>query len=165
VGSLEIPPALQGLAGAANRPAPKAQDSKKPRKALFGSLLRSAEEEPAPLEGPGLDLPDDGRPLSELLDGVTSLGDELRKNPTLEAVKLYKEAVKRFMGRIVREAYDAEEKVSGSVFRKRKKYTIIKVVDGKLDQLAAGILQHQHDQMEILRRLDEIRGLLVDLMN
>jgi uncharacterized protein YaaR (DUF327 family) len=37
-------------------------------------------------------------------------------------------------------------------------------VDRKLEQLAAGILAGQHSQMDILARVEEINGLLVDLL-
>jgi uncharacterized protein len=123
-----------------------------------------AEEESEVGELLGGDFPsDDGAPLDKLLDGVTELGDELKKNASLETIKAYKNAVRRFMARVVRDSFRTEEKVTGLGFKKRKKYIMIKVIDEKLEQLARGILQHQSDQLEILRRLDEIRGLLVDL--
>jgi uncharacterized protein YaaR (DUF327 family) len=48
--------------------------------------------------------------------------------------------------------------------KKRKVYHLIQVVDQKLETLASGILSGQLRQLEILARLDEITGLLVDLM-
>jgi uncharacterized protein YaaR (DUF327 family) len=42
---------------------------------------------------------------------------------------------------------------------------LIQVVDQKLEQLAAGILTGQASQLELLARVDEIAGLLVDLLH
>ena len=41
---------------------------------------------------------------------------------------------------------------------------MVQVVDKKLEQLAAGILAGQFTQMNILERVEEITGLLVDIM-
>jgi len=43
-------------------------------------------------------------------------------------------------------------------------YTKIQVIDKKLDDLAAMLLSRQAQQMELVSRLEEIRGLLVDLL-
>ena len=45
----------------------------------------------------------------------------------------------------------------------QKKYVILRVVDEKLERLTAHVLKGQADQLDILRRIDEINGLLVDL--
>lgn len=132
----------------------------------FSRLFAAKAKEEAELEsilGDGALPEDDGIALDKLLDGVTELGDELKKNANLELIKAYKQAVRRFMRRVVRDSFKTEETVTGLGFKKRKKYTMIKVIDEKLEALANGILRHQSDQLEILRRLDEIRGLLVDL--
>jgi uncharacterized protein YaaR (DUF327 family) len=47
--------------------------------------------------------------------------------------------------------------------KKQKRYTMIRVVNEKLEKLAAGIMQNQYSQMEILRRVEEINGLIVDI--
>ena len=46
----------------------------------------------------------------------------------------------------------------------QKKYVIIRVVDERLESLAAHVLKNQTDQMDILQRIDEIHGMLVDLI-
>ena len=56
-----------------------------------------------------------------------------------------------------------QEGVRLSLFKAPKRYTLIAVVDRKLEQLAAGILQNQRDKLEILRKVEEIQGMLVDM--
>ena len=43
-------------------------------------------------------------------------------------------------------------------------YTIVRIIDKKLESLAASILRDQTDQMKILAEIDEIKGLLVNLV-
>ncbi len=77
---------------------------------------------------------------------------------------MFRESVKRFLAYVVKHALEVEEHVSGGNILKRKKFTVVEVIDRKLESLASAVLAGQADQMEILRRIDEIRGLLVDLV-
>ncbi|MDR0526187.1 MAG: DUF327 family protein [Spirochaetaceae bacterium] len=116
------------------------------------------------------DVPEIGeKPFSEetlktLLDEVHIAGDELKNRPLPEEIKRYKQAVRQFLSYVVGHCYTAEKQVSGKNLLKRKNFTILQVVDLKLEQLAAGILAGQASQLEILRRLEEITGLLVDII-
>jgi uncharacterized protein YaaR (DUF327 family) len=49
--------------------------------------------------------------------------------------------------------------------QERVRHVAIQVVDHKLEELAGKILTHQLSQLELLSRLEEIRGLLVDLIS
>jgi uncharacterized protein YaaR (DUF327 family) len=102
--------------------------------------------------------------LRLLLDEVHTTGEDLKVRASPDAIKRYKAAVRSFLHYIVENGYTVEEHVSGANILKRKKFTLIQVVDRKLEQLAAGILAGQQSQLDILARVDEINGLLVDLM-
>jgi len=104
--------------------------------------------------------------LEELLDDIHEAGDALKDLPTLRNVKLYKNSVSKFLKFVVKNTLETET-TAGSNFnplKKQKKYTIIRVVDEKLEQLAAGVLQNQSDKLSILERIEEINGLIVNLI-
>jgi len=104
-------------------------------------------------------------PLEELVDSVHEQGDKLKEHPTPENIGEYRKAVSDFLQFIVKHAFEAE-KIEGSHFHPLKKqygYTVIRVINQKLDALAAGILQSQYSQLDILRKVDEINGMIVDL--
>ena len=111
--------------------------------------------------------------LNELLDDVHSAGDTLSKRPFPPEIASYKEAVRNFVHYVVENSFDTEEQTGITKFRKLKdgksipehgKFTIVKVIDSKLEGMAAAILRGQLSQLEILEKLDEIKGLLVDLL-
>ncbi len=102
--------------------------------------------------------------LEEALDKVHQLGERLSNNPTLSGVKEYKEAVRNFLRLIVKGCYRIDEKSSSKGVLNRKKYTQIQVIDEKLERLAAEVMQGQREQLDILKRVDEIYGALVDLL-
>jgi len=105
--------------------------------------------------------------LSFLLDKVTMAGDNLKNNPYTDAFADYRKKISQFMRFVVKNCYDVEESQgtpSVRVPRPKKKY-LLKVVDDKLDQLAREILENHVDQLKMLAKVDEINGLLVDMLS
>ena len=48
---------------------------------------------------------------------------------------------------------------------KKKRFTLVKVIDEKLESLVAEILRGQSEQLKILERIEEINGLIVDIIS
>jgi uncharacterized protein YaaR (DUF327 family) len=131
-------------------------------KSLFRALLERANEE---IEIPDVqNLPATEETINQLLEDVHSAGDDLRKRPLPAEILKYRQAVRNFLAFIVQNTYDIEKQYTGVSLRKRKEKTLVQIVDKKLDQLATDILAGQSDQIAILERLEEITGILVDLL-
>jgi uncharacterized protein YaaR (DUF327 family) len=131
-------------------------------RSALGEALKAEEDEAASaVSGPETFSDAD---ISRLLDDVHGSGDRLKENPTVELVQAYKKAVRDFVRYVVERSYSLEEKVSGRNILKQKKYYRLAVIDESLEKLAAEILRNQRDKLEILRRVDEIYGMLVDLL-
>ena len=99
------------------------------------------------------------------LDQIHQLGERLSKEQTWSVLQEYREAVRAFLRSVAAGATDIQEHVSGSNILNRKRFTLIRMVDENLQRLAAGMLQTQQSQIELLRRVEEIQGLLVDLFH
>jgi uncharacterized protein YaaR (DUF327 family) len=133
---------------------------------LFRTALGKAVEEGAPGGGSRnlVDEPYSQADLEKLLDAVHESGDRLKENPTVDLVQAYKKAVRDFVHYAVERSYSLERKESGRNILKRNIYFRIEVIDESLEKLAAEILRNQRDKLEILRRVDEINGMIVDLL-
>lgn len=123
----------------------------------FSLLLTSREVEDASIE--------------ELLDNIHEAGEKLIEKPFISSIKEYKNAVRKFIGYIVNNAYEAETDIQTRRFLKNgmpvldeKKWVKVKVVDEKLEKLASYIVQSQGSQLTILKKIEEIEGILIDLM-
>jgi uncharacterized protein YaaR (DUF327 family) len=117
--------------------------------------------------------------VQELLDTVRSIGDDLRQRPVREEILKYKKAVRDFLHYVVENGYAVKEQegipnaqkpgYKGSLWdpaaKRATAFHIVRVVDRKLDKLAAEILNGQVSQLELLAKLEEITGLLVDLVS
>lgn len=98
-----------------------------------------------------------------LLDEIHQAGERLLEEPTPQQAKAYRELIRRFMRGVVPGAYDVQEHQSGGNILKRKRFTLVRQIDQKVERLVAGILQTQGRQFDILGRLEEIHGMLIDL--
>ncbi len=123
-----------------------------------------------------LGLPDDefippqvaGMPLEQavikLKDDVDIAGDSLKAGSTMESFTAYRRAVSDFMRFVVHCNYEVDMHESGRSILRRKRYYMLRIVDEKLDRLAADFLANHYDKLSMLARIDEINGILVDLL-
>jgi uncharacterized protein YaaR (DUF327 family) len=130
----------------------------------FSHLVESAAED-GELASEDFDDAEKRRSVEELLDAVFSSGDRLKKSPTMDAIKDYRQQVKAFVKFAVAHSIAVEETTSGANILKRKKFTMVKVIDEKLETLAVSVLAAQKDQLAILAQIDEINGMLVNLVS
>jgi len=102
--------------------------------------------------------------LEERLDKVHEQGERLKDLPTVENVRKYRKAVSGFLKYAFARMFSVEKNISGVNILKRRYFTRIKVIDRKIERLVADILQNQAAQLDIIARVDEINGLLIDLL-
>ena len=152
-------------------PLPSRDEARKPKKAEskpntgFLGLLRNRDESAPSIgtAGAGGVAPSEAE-LETLLDSVHLAGQELARYPSPENVLAYKKSVGRFIQLIVASSLELTE-VEGRMRKdmKKPKYALLQVINDKLDKLGAYVLSNQKDHLEILSKVDELNGLLVDL--
>jgi len=131
------------------------------RKTHFSEIMKKSINDVGEL-GPIREYAPSEEALTELMDAVHSAGSDLLERPFHDEILTYKKAVRNFVNYIVENAFDIER----SQTRRKGKIKIhvqVQVIDRKLDELAAAILSGQASQLEKVSKIDEIKGLLVDL--
>lgn len=102
--------------------------------------------------------------LQVLLSEINTASEDLRKSRTRENLDRYRQSIQAFVKVVMEKSYSVGEKTKG-FGPTRRKYETVQVIDQKLAQLAEGILSMEKRRIEVcLGRMDEIRGLLLDLM-
>ena len=167
--SLKSGAEVQGFPLSAKKTKAKGQ-LRSSRESLFSDFLANSAQTAGEL-GPLRELAPSEEALTELMDALHSAGSDLKDRPFTEEILRYKKAVRDFVHYVVENGYELQ-KVEGikkkTVFRgeikwKEAVYYQVRVIDQKLEELAAAILSGQTDQLERIAKLDEITGLLVDL--
>lgn len=109
-------------------------------------------------------IPDISAPAERLYDAVHEAGERLLQTRTYTAAQQYRETVRRFLRKVVPEVNSVSVHESQRDILSRKRYYLLTTINRSVDRLIHGLLQAQTEQLEILRRLEEIEGMLVDLM-
>jgi uncharacterized protein YaaR (DUF327 family) len=141
----------------------KEKSTKKLKGRGFASVVEQSAEEQSPMfdvEAHG----EHGESLEELLDEVHQRGDMLAESQSLENIKRYRQAVSAFLSFVVSNMLTVEEQTSGGNILRRKRFTQVKIIDDKLESLVQAVLRNQGKQLDVLEKINEIRGLLIDLI-
>lgn len=105
--------------------------------------------------------------LVELMDSLFIKGENLVKDPTLSNLKDYRNALSLFFKFVIKNSlnFDSiEGRLNPRTFE-RKCYALISVVDKKVDDIARNVLGDQRKQFDILGAIEEINGLIIDLIS
>jgi len=102
----------------------------------------------------------EGRDLNALLRDLDEASSQLKDNPNLENLKRYKELVKAFLKEALSKTYKVKEVVSR---RTGKLFVLVERVNRALEELVERVLSKQVDALWLASKLEEIRGLLIDL--
>ena len=98
--------------------------------------------------------------LSALMEQITMEGEKLAKRKDLRDMKHYRGLVKAFMNEIISRSHS----FSRENFLDRKgRHRVYGIVDQNLDDLAQELMKDEKDNLAILSKIGEIRGLLLDI--
>lgn len=101
--------------------------------------------------------------MQELLDEVDKKGRDLVENRTVESLFAYKNLVKSFIEEAVDYGLKIAEKRGYGRAGRTKILRAVENVDEKLLQLTDLVLQKESKHINILSKVGEIKGLLVNL--
>ncbi len=102
--------------------------------------------------------------LSVLMENIESQGKRITKHMDVVDMKRYREMIKEFMNEIVNHSHKFSRQNFLDKRGRHRVYGMIKLIDKNLDELAAQLMSDEQDALAILSKIDEIRGLLLDLL-
>jgi len=101
--------------------------------------------------------------LELLLQGLEEKGQRLVKTFSIYDLLAYKRLLQGFLGEIEHQVYGLKEETSWSQGGRPKFYQRIELLNQELEDLTKIVLGKQKDAIKLLKKLDSIRGLLLDL--
>lgn len=118
----------------------------------FGDFLQYQEEDRSAEE------------LQRKLVDIQQQGDRLMRSMTLRELKLYRMMVKGFLEDTVRRGIKLKETKGLDRRGRGKRYKILEEVDSLLVSIGEELLQTEEGRLELLQKVGEIRGLLINLV-
>ena len=101
--------------------------------------------------------------LNALMEEITMQGDKLAKNREIRDMKKYRGLIKDFMNEIINRSHQFSRENFLDRRGRHRVYGIIRMVDQTLDELAQELVKDEKDNLAILAKIGEIRGLLLDI--
>ena len=101
--------------------------------------------------------------LNILMEEITMQGDKLAKKRDIRDMKKYRGLIKDFMNEIVNRSHQFSRENFLDRRGRHRVYGIIRMVDQTLDELAQELVKDEKDNLAILAKIGEIRGLLLDI--
>ncbi len=160
--------ATQGMALQAGR-AQKKEEVKKTKKSFASAMEKARVEqqflqEGFPVEIASMEVED---AAVFLKDAADIAADKLKENQSPENFASYKKAVSQFVRYLVKNNFDVVDRKRigrNKLGRKIDPHKSIVIINEKLDELGRWLLTSHKETLEMLRKLDEIKGMMVDLM-
>ena len=102
--------------------------------------------------------------LEELVSDIVKQGEKLGKRVDIKELRDYKRLISEFLEVAVGNSRKFSKQSLLDRRGRHKVYALIKKVNNEVDLLTQEVMNGEKDNIEILRRVDDIRGLILDMM-
>jgi uncharacterized protein YaaR (DUF327 family) len=100
---------------------------------------------------------------NELLRQIDAISEALKKAPTPNGIKKYRRLIASFINEAMSQTYELNEQTHWDRSGNRKSYLTVKSINQALEELTDAVMKKEKKQLDLVAKLDEIRGMLLDL--
>ena len=101
--------------------------------------------------------------LANMMEEITRQGEKLSKHRDIKDMNRYRALIKDFLNEVVNRSHAFSRENFLDRKGRHRVYGIIRLIDENLDQLAQELVKDEQDNLAILSKIGEIRGLLLDI--
>ena len=101
--------------------------------------------------------------LNSMMEQITVQGDKISKHMDIKDMKKYRELVKGFLNEVVSRSHEFSRENFLDRRGRHRVYGIVRLVDKNLDDLAGELVKDEKDHLAIISKIEDIRGLLLDI--
>lgn len=101
--------------------------------------------------------------LVSMMEEITMQGKKLAKHRDIRDMKQYRTLIKSFMNEIVNHSHQFSRENFLDRKGRHRVYGIIRLIDENLDKLAQALVEDEQDNIDILKCIGEIEGLILDI--
>ncbi|MCR5791854.1 MAG: YaaR family protein [Lachnospiraceae bacterium] len=102
--------------------------------------------------------------LSLMMQDIVQEGKKLAKHMDIRDMRHYRQLIKDFMNEIVSRSHKFSRENFLDKRGRHRVYGMVKLVDKNLDELAEELLKDEKDHLSILAKINEIQGILLDII-
>lgn len=111
-----------------------------------------------------LDQADLQERLKKMMKDIISQGEKISKHMDIKDMKKYRALIKDFINEVVTNSHHFSRENFLDRRGRHRVYGLVRLVDKELDDLAQDLMKEEKKGIDILARIDQVRGLLLDMM-
>ncbi|MFC5452672.1 YaaR family protein [Paenibacillus aestuarii] len=102
--------------------------------------------------------------LTRMMQQISLQGDRLTRSMTVRELRQYKLLVKQFLEETARRGVHLRDTKGWDRRGRSKRYKLLEEIDQELLAMADELLESEQGRIEILQRIGEIRGMLINML-
>ena len=102
--------------------------------------------------------------IAEMKNDIDEQGKRLADRVDVKELEKYRRLIREFLDEIVSNGYTFSREDAYASRGRHRYIATVQIVDEKLDAIGKEVMSEQADRIEVLNKVDDIRGLLLDLM-
>jgi len=102
--------------------------------------------------------------LQTLIGDITKQGKRLAAHFDFSDMRRYRSLITDFINEVVTNSHEFSRENYLNRRGQHRVFAIVRMVNQELDELAQELLKKEKDHLEILNKIDEIQGLLLDMI-
>lgn len=104
-----------------------------------------------------------GEQITRLFGDISTAGDRLARSRNLRDMAKYKMLIRRFLKEAVESGIELKQSHTWNQFGEGRRLKIIQTIDEKLIALTESLLDEEESSIDLLAKIGEIKGLLINL--
>jgi len=101
--------------------------------------------------------------LNKLLSQIEDAGNRLERSRTFKDLAKYKTLVKQFVQQAVSYSMKMKQSQTWNQYGENRKLNLVETIDKKLADMTEEYIQKEQPSIDILGKIGEIKGLLINL--
>ena len=101
--------------------------------------------------------------LTRLLGDISAAGDRVARSRNLRELARFKMLVKRFLQETIEHGMEMKQSHTWNRFGEGRRLKIVETIDEHLVELAEDLLSEEKESIDLLDKIGEIKGLLINL--
>ncbi len=101
--------------------------------------------------------------ITRLLGDITAAGDRMARSRNLRDMAKFKMLVRRFLKEAVETGLELKQSHTWNQYGEGRRLKVVQTIDEKLVELAQDLLDEEKSTVDMLEKIGEIKGLLINL--
>jgi len=102
--------------------------------------------------------------VAALFDEISEQAENIVDHVDISKFEKYCQLIGDLIREVINNAYSINSERILDHSGKQRIFTTVNIVDNKLEDLASDLIRKNSDRLDYLRRVDEIRGLVMDML-